>query len=621
MAAINSGTFTIFSTALDDHASLIDANVADVNIFSNGTLELTLSDGSIVNNSIPYFSDFVVTGVNLTQQAIPNASSIDYTTGTYQINGVVYNIAIAGTLVLNPGDPLFPRYDLIYVDTTNNINFITGTPSATPTIPATLPNTLAIATVYVQANASAATGGYYLQTLNVFVPNSILPGGVFGQTTYWDGTAWIPTSQLNTDGTNYAFNIAPGLELLNINGRIELQQTTAPGITTDKLYNVLGDLYWNGILLSGGGILPIGTVPGSHMYWDGASWVENINFLYNSGTTSWDFNGVALTGNVDINFQTVSGDHILDSIRLSGSQITTSSGNDLDLNTVAFNDNILINSGNDITITTANDYNQTTTGDIDISCSGTMTLGGNGNVTVDSSFFDVNIGALQNINLQTTNSNISLISGDNIQLNAVNQLQCVSTETIIDTLSSDTRITLDSNTHILSLQGGLYFSGFTPVYPFTNGGIAAIAQNFLADNVVRWEMDANEGIYFNASLNPAPLGWLPYNIELRCTEGLVEDTSKCDLRFQTFSLVGPTTLTQNEYIIYADTSSNAVGITLPASPTTGRIYKVKDKGNASTNNITVNGNGNTIDGFVSYIMNVDYSSITLHFDGTEWFVL
>ncbi|KPK98272.1 MAG: hypothetical protein AMJ95_04715 [Omnitrophica WOR_2 bacterium SM23_72] len=40
-------------------------------------------------------------------------------------------------------------------------------------------------------------------------------------------------------------------EILDIAGRIHLGQTTAPGDTTDRLYNVGGGLYWNGNALYG----------------------------------------------------------------------------------------------------------------------------------------------------------------------------------------------------------------------------------------------------------------------------------------------------------------------------------------------------------------------------------
>ena len=43
-------------------------------------------------------------------------------------------------------------------------------------------------------------------------------------------------------------------ERLEVNGAVHLEQVSAPGTTTDKLYNVSGALYWNGTALAGGDI-------------------------------------------------------------------------------------------------------------------------------------------------------------------------------------------------------------------------------------------------------------------------------------------------------------------------------------------------------------------------------
>ena len=61
-----------------------------------------------------------------------------------------------------------------------------------------------------------------------------------------------------------------------------------------------------------------------------------------------------------------------------------------------------------------------------------------------------------------------------------------------------------------------------------------------------------------------------------------------------------------------------VTVTLPAG-TTGKIYVVKDAvGDAQTNPITVVG---SIDGVSSYVLNIDWSSVTLIYNGIEWNVV
>lgn len=63
-------------------------------------------------------------------------------------------------------------------------------------------------------------------------------------------------------------------------------------------------------------------------------------------------------------------------------------------------------------------------------------------------------------------------------------------------------------------------------------------------------------------------------------------------------------------------------ITLPGSPSAGDFYLVKDGvGNSATNNITVSGNGNNIDGSSNYSLNINYGAIGLMYNGTQWNVI
>lgn len=60
-------------------------------------------------------------------------------------------------------------------------------------------------------------------------------------------------------------------------------------------------------------------------------------------------------------------------------------------------------------------------------------------------------------------------------------------------------------------------------------------------------------------------------------------------------------------------------ITLPAAAE-GKSFIIKDSvGDSSTNNITII--GSTIDGQASYVINNDWSSITLVYNGIEWNVI
>lgn len=72
-------------------------------------------------------------------------------------------------------------------------------------------------------------------------------------------------------------------------------------------------------------------------------------------------------------------------------------------------------------------------------------------------------------------------------------------------------------------------------------------------------------------------------------------------------------------VLVANTSTTTTTITLPASPTTGQTYKVIDgSGNASVNNITLDGNGKNINGSSTLTINTNYEVKTLIYNGTEW---
>jgi hypothetical protein len=81
----------------------------------------------------------------------------------------------------------------------------------------------------------------------------------------------------------------------------------------------------------------------------------------------------------------------------------------------------------------------------------------------------------------------------------------------------------------------------------------------------------------------------------------------------------------DDYMIMADTTSNAISITLPtiniADPLTiGRVIHIIDAGgNSSNNNITITGSQN-ISGQSSLIINSNYSAISLVSSNTQWLI-
>lgn len=61
---------------------------------------------------------------------------------------------------------------------------------------------------------------------------------------------------------------------------------------------------------------------------------------------------------------------------------------------------------------------------------------------------------------------------------------------------------------------------------------------------------------------------------------------------------------------------------LPANPTVRETHVIKDgKGDAASNNITVVGSPNTIDGASTFVMNSNYQAVQVTFTGLEWSVI
>lgn len=80
----------------------------------------------------------------------------------------------------------------------------------------------------------------------------------------------------------------------------------------------------------------------------------------------------------------------------------------------------------------------------------------------------------------------------------------------------------------------------------------------------------------------------------------------------------------SDYMFSCDVSGGVLTIDLPDAPDTGRTFVVKDiGGDANTNNITITTVGGvvTIDGAATFVMNTNYQSTTLIFNGTSYAVI
>lgn len=78
---------------------------------------------------------------------------------------------------------------------------------------------------------------------------------------------------------------------------------------------------------------------------------------------------------------------------------------------------------------------------------------------------------------------------------------------------------------------------------------------------------------------------------------------------------------QTDWLVIS-TATVARTIYLPANPDTWQYHNIKDgAGNSKARNITINGNGNTIDGNVDAIINGQYTCLSFVYNGTEWNII
>ncbi len=72
-------------------------------------------------------------------------------------------------------------------------------------------------------------------------------------------------------------------------------------------------------------------------------------------------------------------------------------------------------------------------------------------------------------------------------------------------------------------------------------------------------------------------------------------------------------------VIAVDTSGSAITVTLPGSPSQGDFVGFEDYSSSwSTNNLTVDGNGNDVIDASTFTADVDNWSFGLRFNGTKW---
>lgn len=138
---------------------------------------------------------------------------------------------------------------------------------------------------------------------------------------------------------------------------------------------------------------------------------------------------------------------------------------------------------------------------------------------------------------------------------------------------------------------------------------------------------ANQGVVFNTAGVVTVQGNTGVNLLSGTTTVASTTTSKfisgVGRRVKvTSTTTSPYSVLTTDEIISIGTIGAPFTVTLPASPTTGDIYTVKDaNGSASVSNITIGGNGNNIDSAATFVMNVNFSAVTVVYNGTKWIIV
>ena len=89
------------------------------------------------------------------------------------------------------------------------------------------------------------------------------------------------------------------------------------------------------------------------------------------------------------------------------------------------------------------------------------------------------------------------------------------------------------------------------------------------------------------------------------------------------SIVDTTLVHGEDGTLFADTSGGVITVTLPSGANQGgRIFIVKDFGNATANTVTIDTTGaETIDGAASVTIAEDYGVFRFQTDGDNWFTI
>lgn len=639
-AARHSGDTTVCAD-FDFNADQLDISLIDVEILTNGQLTLTQNDGTVFTNSIPYFPDFNISVV-LTLQPPPNALTINYSAGLYQINGTVYTLTPAGSLAIAAGDPVNPRVDIVVVDTSSNISIITGTPAANPAPPATPVGSIVIGEIGVDANATALLGVTTMTTVNTGFRNNVNNGAVQNSTLRWESSIskWVSSTLIKESSFNA--RIGGGAvgtsEILQITGRVIIDDGAAPGITTNKLYAVAGNLFWDGIQLNTGTVAS-GTTVNSTLRWDGLAWIENVQFLAFDDPTNFGASNSAIFGTGTNN--TIFGLNTLSSNTSGDSNIAVS------INSLADNTSGNSNIGIGESSLTSN-----TTGSNNIGIglntlvlttisNNNISLGNTSLTLITSGDFNVGVGNNNGAALISGNNNLFLgeLAGAGVTNGDDNICLGYNSGSNTGVISN---ILAFGNAARASVDNQIIFGSSVSPYDevYFGGGISDIAAHDFDINITNIITTANTvggnlTVRGGGSTGSAAGGSIIFQNTKAGGAGATPNsfTTRLQLNTDNIELLGGLryqqssvqivgfTVDKNFYIYRVDSTGGSITVSLPnSSISAGQSWFIKDVGgDASNNQITLSAGVQTIDNSASYILNVNYAGVEVVYDGLNYY--
>lgn len=118
---------------------------------------------------------------------------------------------------------------------------------------------------------------------------------------------------------------------------------------------------------------------------------------------------------------------------------------------------------------------------------------------------------------------------------------------------------------------------------------------------------------------PASGDRLVYNGSNWVNQGYLADESPYNV--QIIQASGQTLGASNGMTYSCNLSAGSLTLEMPSAPDTNDYVVIKDKGNSQQNYITVDGNGNNIDGQASRVLKSNYAAFTLVWDSQEWIIV